>query len=305
VKWTTPSNRGDIEDRRGMRVSRPVAVGGGSVIVVIIVALISKALGVDVGGIFGGGGGGGGKSSQTSQTGQTGQSGASTGQQGKPPDPATDPDAKLVDFVTFVMNDIQDTHTKIVPVQKPNGRGEYRRAKLVIFTDAVETGCGVSDSAIGPFYCPPDEKAYIDLSFYRDLKERFAAPGDFAQAYVLAHELGHHLQTILGISDEIQRKTTRKNQNELSVRQELQADCFAGVWAYSAKQRDLLEIGDVKEAIDAATAIGDDRLQKMSGRQVNPETWTHGSSAQRVTWFTKGFETGQFSACDTFSARSL
>jgi hypothetical protein len=225
-------------------------------------------------------------------------------EQSKPIDPRTDPDAELVQFVTFVINDAQDTFAREVAAQRPFGGTPYRRAKLVIFTEAVDTGCGQSDSAIGPFYCPPDEKAYIDLSFYRALRDRLGAPGDFAQAYVLGHELGHHLQRVFGIDADVRRKTTPANRNELSVRQELQADCFAGVWAFSARQRDLLEIGDVKEALDAAAAIGDDRLQKLAGRRTNPETWTHGSSAMRVRWFTRGFEAGRFDACDTFAAEN-
>jgi predicted metalloprotease len=302
VKWTPGSRRDDIEDRRGIRVSKGAAIGGGSAILVVIVALVSQALGVDLGGLFGGGGGGGGGGAQPAAQ-DTRVAGAASGSSGL--DPAHDPDVKLVDFVTFVINDIQDTFTKQLAEQRPYGHADYQKAKLVVFTEAVNSGCGQSSSAVGPFYCPPDGKAYIDLSFYRDLNQRFGAPGDFAQAYVLAHELGHHLQNLFGIDDDVRRKTTRANQNDLSVRQELQADCFAGVWASSANQRALLEMGDAKEALDAATAIGDDRLQKMAGRQVNQETWTHGSSEQRVRWFTKGFESGRFAVCDTFSAPRL
>jgi predicted metalloprotease len=180
----------------------------------------------------------------------------------------------------------------------------FERAKLVIFTDAVETGgCGSASSAVGPFYCPGDSKAYIDLSFYRDLKARFGAPGDFAQAYVLAHEIGHHLQNLLGANEKVARATRadKSRENDLSVRLELQADCYAGVWGNSAQHRDLLEAGDVEEAITAANAIGDDRLQKQAGARVNPETWTHGSSAQRVKWFNIGMKSGQLESCDTFS----
>jgi predicted metalloprotease len=297
VKWQRGSSREHIEDRRGMKVSRRgVALGGGGALVIIVVYLIGRALGVDLSGVLGGGGGGGGgKAHQPTQA---------EIQDAAKIDPATDPDALLVEFVTDVINDVQATFTKQVAEQKPYGGTPYRPATLVLFREATDTGCGQGDAAIGPFYCPPDEKAYIDLSFYKDLRDRFGAPGDFAQAYVLAHELGHHMQTVFGIDAEVRRKSTKANQNALSVRQELQADCFAGVWAHSARARDKLEIGDVKEAMDAATAIGDDRLQKMAGRKVNPETWTHGSSEMRVKWFTTGLESGRFAACDTFSPES-
>jgi len=281
-----------------MRVSRGAALGGGGLVVVIVVALVSQVFGVDLSSLFGGG-------SSSSPSGSQPSTPTQSQSRSQSPTPAEDPDAVLVDFVTSVINDVQDTFAREVAAQHPYGGAPYRRAKLVIFTEAVDTGCGQSSAAIGPFYCPPDEKAYIDLSFYRDLRDRFGAPGDFAQAYVLAHELGHHLQNLFGIDEDVRRRTTRKNRNDLSVRAELQADCFAGVWAHSARDRDLLEIGDAKEAIDAATAIGDDRLQKMAGRQANPETWTHGSSAMRVRWFTAGFESGKFAACDTFAASSL
>ena len=175
----------------------------------------------------------------------------------------------------------------------------------MIFTDAVDTGCGTSSSAVGPFYCPPDQRAYIDLSFYRDLRERFGAAGDFAQAYVLAHEIGHHVQNLLGIEREVRARQRGGNENDLSVRMELQADCFAGVWGHSTDKRKLLESGDVEEAMNAAAAIGDDRLQKKAGMEVNSETWTHGSSDQRVRWFKRGLENGELGACDTFSAAQL
>ena len=209
-----------------------------------------------------------------------------------------DPDAETVDFVKFVMKDIQDTFEGLYRAEgKP-----YRKAKLVLFTDAVDTACGRSSSAIGPFYCPPDEKAYIDLSFYDDLRARFGAPGDFAQAYVIAHEFGHHVQNVLGIDEDVRRKG---GGNDLSVRQELQADCFAGVWAKHSSAKLAIDRSDIEEAMTAAAAIGDDRLQKMSGRTVDPRSFTHGSSAQRVRWFQRGQQEGTLSGCDTFSARQL
>jgi predicted metalloprotease len=172
------------------------------------------------------------------------------------------------------LREVRDQDIRTPSTRSTAPRASSFGAKLVLFTQAVDTGCGRSSSAIGPFYCPPDEKAYIDLSFYRALRDRLGAPGDFAQAYVLGHELGHHLQRVFDLDADVRRRTTPQNRNDLSVRQELQADCFAGVWAHSARQRDLLEIGDVKEALDAASAIGDDRLQKDAGRDVNAETFT-------------------------------
>ena len=208
----------------------------------------------------------------------------------------------MVQFISFVLDDIQDTFATMF---RDQGK-RYEAAKLVIFTDEVDTGCGLSSAAIGPFYCPPDHKAYIDLSFYRALRDRLGAPGDFAQAYVLAHEIGHHLQNLMGIDARVAREVRKdkRKENPLSVRQELQADCFAGVWAHSTGQRDLLDKGDIEESVNAAAQIGDDRLQKMAGQRVNPETWTHGSSAQRVKWFEVGYERGTFDACDTFAAES-
>ena len=206
---------------------------------------------------------------------------------------------KLVEFVSFVIDDVQGTWEKAFPLAGKN----YRRAKLVLFTDTVRSGCGFAEAAMGPFYCPADEKVYIDLGFYNELRSRFGAPGDFAQAYVIAHEIGHHVQNILGLSDrvrEIQQK--RPDQaNQLSVLLELQADCFAGVWAHSTEQRAILERGDVEEGIGAAAAVGDDRIQKSAGARVNPETWTHGSSQQRVQWFRRGMQRGTVADCNTFA----
>ncbi len=210
---------------------------------------------------------------------------------------------ELVDFVSFVLDDVQDTWTRIY--QKSGKR--YPRAKLVLFTDSVRSACGIQGSATGPFYCPGDNKAYIDLGFYQQLKTRFGAPGDFAQAYVLAHEIGHHIQNVSGMNRKVreaQRRNPRKK-NELQVRMELQADCYAGVWAPSTNRRNILEAGDVEEGLRAVAAIGDDTLQKQAGQRVRPESWTHGSSAMRMRWFSKGFKTGDVSACDSFSASKL
>ncbi len=215
---------------------------------------------------------------------------------------ASPEEEELVDFVSFALDDAQAVWTR-----KLAERGEtYRDAKLVLFTDSVDSGCGFAESAMGPFYCPADEKVYIDLGFYAALKQRFGAPGDFAQVYVLAHEIGHHVQNVMGYSARMRARQKREpdRKNELSIRLELQADCFAGIWAHDTAKRDLLEQGDIKEALDAAEAIGDDRLQKNATGHVNPETWTHGSSAQRQKWFAVGFEGGDISACDTFAVAS-
>jgi predicted metalloprotease len=246
---------------------------------------------------------GGSTSTSTPTSTSTSTSGPRAGAQAPHPRTGPDPDAKLVDFVKFVMKDIQQTYEGMFQAQ---GKA-YRHAKLVLFTSEINTGCGLSSSEIGPFYCPPDEKAYIDLSFYRELRDRFGAPGEFAEAYVLAHELGHHLQHLMGIEERARQLggKSKKARNEVSVKQELQADCFAGVWGHAAKARNLLETGDIESALGAATAIGDDRLQKQAGMKVNAETWTHGSSEQRVRWFKKGFDAGTFEVCDTFAAASL
>lgn len=218
--------------------------------------------------------------------------GASSGE--NPLDPADDPDATLVEFVSFVLDDVQgswDGHFA-------DAGGNYPEAELVLFSQGVQSGCGFAPSSTGPFYCPADSKVYIDLSFFRELNQRFGAPGDFAQAYVLAHEIGHHVQNVLGIDDEVRRLQGEDpdDVNDLSVRQELQADCLAGVWAHSAFQRDLLSDGDLREGLDAAAAVGDDRLGAGS-----EENWTHGSSDQRVRWFTEGYDNGSVEGCDTFS----
>jgi predicted metalloprotease len=198
--------------------------------------------------------------------------------------------------VSFVLDDAQDTWERLLP-------GRYQRAALVLFRDAVQSACGFAEAATGPFYCPGDRKVYIDLGFYAELKQRFGAPGDFAQAYVLTHEIGHHVQTLLGIEGRMRQMQQARPQlsNELSVRLELQADCFAGLWGNSTAQRNILERGDVEEGLNAAAAIGDDRIQRMSGARVAPERFTHGSSEQRVEWFRRGLQSGQIEACDTFA----
>jgi hypothetical protein len=218
-------------------------------------------------------------------------------------DPGADPGAagpfeaspeeeELVQFVSFVLDDLQSTWPQLLP--------GYRSARLVLFRDATHSACGTGQSEMGPFYCPADEKVYIDLSFYSDLRARFGAPGDFAQAYVLAHEIGHHVQRLTGIDERARgaQQGDRARANEISVALELQADCFAGVWGHHAARRDVLEPGDAEEGLRAAAAIGDDRIQKMSGRGVHPESFTHGSSEQRVRWLQRGLESGDPEVCN-------
>jgi len=218
--------------------------------------------------------------------------------------PASAAEDELGKFVSVVLASTEDVWTGIL---RQSGK-QYRNPKLVLFSDQVQSACGAAGSSAGPFYCPGDQKVYIDLAFYRDLKEKLGAPGDFAQAYVIAHEIGHHVQKLLGISDKVhaaESRAGRAQANDLSVRLELQADFFAGVWASQARQKGLLEAGDIEEALNAASAIGDDRLQRRSQGRVVPDSFTHGTSEQRVRWFRKGLETGDFRQGDTFNAPSL
>jgi uncharacterized protein len=205
-----------------------------------------------------------------------------------------------VQFVSFVLDDVQGTWEKLLPAQ---GSRQYRHAKLVLFRDSIDSACGQAESATGPFYCPDDEKVYLDLGFFDELRGRFGAPGEFAQAYVIAHEIGHHVQKILGIEGQVQRMRSSdpRAANPLSVRLELQADCFAGIWAMSTEQRKIVDQSDVQAALQAAAAVGDDRLQKMATGRISPESFTHGSSRERVQWFQTGVNSGQISSCDTFA----
>jgi hypothetical protein len=224
--------------------------------------------------------------------------GAPVGAPGSTPATPTAAEREMEELVSFVLDDNQDTWSRLLGP-------EYQRAKLVLFTDVVDSACGMAESATGPFYCPRDQRVYIDLGFYRELHDRFGAPGDFAQAYVLAHEIGHHVQTLTGTEGRM-RERQRANPglaNELSVRLELQADCYAGVWGHSAAERGHLDPDDMEEGLNAAAAIGDDRIQRMSGGRVAPERFTHGSSTQRVEWFRRGLQSGSPDSCDTFGAR--
>lgn len=234
-------------------------------------------------GILGGGSGG------------SNEAGGGTGQIGGAPDANAD----LADFVGFVVHDVQGFWQE----DFASAGRTYQVTQLVLFTGQTQSGCGLASSETGPFYCPVDRKVYLDLGFFQELSDRFHAPGDFAQAYVVAHEFGHHVQTLLGTEKRVQREQQAhpSEANELSVRLELQADCYAGVWAHGAYDQKLLETGDMDEALRAAASVGDDRIQRSTGRTVNPETWTHGSSAQRAKWLKIGFQSGDPGACDTFS----
>lgn len=291
MKYEKGTRNDNVIDVRGRKSSAAPKVAGGSAALLVVAFLVSRFLGVDITKLVGGGGGGGG-ATQTS-------TGAGPGSAA--PLDGPDPDAELVDNIKFAMKDIQETFDGML---KAEGR-TYEFAKLYIFSDAINTACGHASKDIGPFYCPGDSNAYIDLSFYRDLKKRFGAPGDFAQIYVLAHEIGHHLQNLIRLEGKEPKPRGGETKNQHSVRIELQADCFAGIWAKRAQGKKLLEEGDLEEALTAATAIGDDRLQKQAGMEVNAESFTHGTSEQRVRWFRKGFDGASFAACDTFSAPSL
>ena len=277
----------NIEDRRGMPIGRGAAGGG---IGIVVIALVAMFFGVDPGAIL--------------DSGLVGGSGRQAPQQ-QVEARAPSREDKMADFVAAVLGSTEETWSDIFA----RGGRTYRKPVLVLFTDAVQSACGHAQAAMGPFYCPPDQKLYIDLAFYRDLQDRFRAPGDFAQAYVIAHEVGHHVQNLLGIAGKVQAARQRANDrqsNELSVRMELQADCLAGVWAAHAnRSKRILEPGDVEEGLNAAAAIGDDRLQQASSGRVAPESFTHGSARQREQWFRRGLESGDLKACDTFAVAKL
>jgi predicted metalloprotease len=209
----------------------------------------------------------------------------------------------LVKFVSFVLDDVQKNWDRLLPAQT---QSRYRHAKMVLYRNSFPSACGRAQTAVGPFYCPGDEKIYLDLGFFAELKQRFGAPGEFAEAYVIAHEIGHHIQKIEGIEPKIHRlqEENPREANQLSVRLELQADCFAGVWGNSTEQRHLVNRNDIEAALHAAAAVGDDRLQRLGRGSVNPERFTHGTSAQRVEWFRRGLDTGKLAACNTFGGRN-
>ena len=270
----------------GLPIPMGKAGGGGLGLIVLLVLYLL------IGGLPGGGGGGFGIDPGTGGLGA-----APAGESAIENAPADDDEQEA--FVRFVAGEIDETWTRIFA--ESNQR--YERPTTVLYTQAVQTnGCGSAPSSVGPFYCPADRKIYVDLTFFRELSERFGAPGDFARAYVLAHEAGHHVQNLLGVSEDVNRQQQEdpESANELSVRLELQADCLAGVWAKSAYKKNLLESGDLEEGLAAAAAVGDDRIQEQAGRRIDRESWTHGSSEQRQTWFRKGFDSGDPSSCDTF-----
>lgn len=280
MRWT-PGGGEDVEDRRGMGGGGGggIKLGLGGLIVLGILSFVFKT---DLISPFLGGGGIGG--------------GVESG--GARDDARKAREEQTSQFAAAVFKDVQDTWETVLSGEG----GQYQRTKMVLFWDGTKSACGFAESATGPFYCPGDQKVYIDLGFYDELKQRFGAPGDFAQAYVLAHEVGHHLQNLLGTERKV-RQLQRSNPDEanaLSVRMELQADCYAGVWGFHAARKGMLEEGDVEEGLNAASAIGDDRIQKMAGRGVQPESFTHGSSAQRVEWFKRGMSTGRVADCQTF-----
>jgi predicted metalloprotease len=235
-------------------------------------------------------------------------SGSGSGEQAPPqtssgdvtPTQQTPEEGREVQFVEFVLDTAQATWAKVLPSQ---AKASWHDAKLDLYRDGIQTGCGGGQSAMGPFYCPNDQKIYLDLSFFDELRSRFGAPGEFAQAYVITHELGHHVQHILGIDQQVRRAQQRDpdQANALSVRLELQADCYAGVWGHYSGQEGILEQGDLESGLSAAAAVGDDRLQKETTGRVNMDSFTHGSSAQRVSWFKRGFDSGDVKSCDTFA----
>lgn len=303
MKWEDGRRSDNVEDRRGQSPSYSAASGAaplllrflpamirsktGRIILVVGVLVIfgGRMLGVDVLSMFLGGGGVATPAGTTQEF--------------------SEQEQQLAEFAAVVLADTEDTWN---PIFQQLG-GNYREPTLVLFSGRVNSACGMASAAVGPFYCPGDQQLYIDLSFFNDLKVRHGAPGDFAQAYVIAHEVGHHVQTLLGISQKVRdagRGKSKAEVNALSVRQELQADCFAGLWGHAANSdRQLLDPGDLEEALGAATAIGDDRLQREATGQVVPDSFTHGSSAQRVKWFRRGFDSGDLNACDTFAADAL
>jgi predicted metalloprotease len=293
MKWEGQRQSENVEDRRGAGGGGGIRLGGGRGIGLgtIVIALVAGWIfGINPLTVLSMLSGGPGVEAPVSQ------------QAPAPAPPAEDPQAAFVSTVLADTEDVWDT------VFRQAG-GEYRRPKLVLFRGAVGTACGTGQSAMGPFYCPGDQKVYIDLGFYDTLQRQLGAPGDFAQAYVIAHEVGHHVQNLMGVTgkmDEMRGRVSEARMNAMSVRVELQADCFAGIWGHHAdKARQLLEQGDIEEAMNAASKIGDDALQRQAGGQVVPESFTHGTSAQRVAWFKRGLQSGNVRDCDTFQARQL
>jgi predicted metalloprotease len=287
MRWTPGGRSNNLEDMRGQTGGRGMMIGGRGMGIggAVIALILSLVFGVN---IFDSGGG-------TPAPQQTVPGAAQA------PVSSTPEEEKRIQFVSFVLDDVQQTWARLLPKVD---NIQYRDAKLDVYRDAIDTGCGTAPAAVGPFYCPVDQKVYLDLSFFDELDQRFGAPGDFAQAYVIAHELGHHVQHLLGIDQRVRQlqETRPAAANQLSVALELQADCFAGVWGNSTSQRKLLEQGDVEEGLAAASAVGDDRIQSQTTGSIRPDKFTHGSSAQRVQWFRRGLESGDPNSCDTFGS---
>jgi predicted metalloprotease len=284
MRWERGRRSDNIEDRRGMRVSGKGIAGGG--IGAIVLALVAMYFGMDPAVVLN-------------------QAGTLAPAQDEQPATFSPEEERLKEFMSVVLADTEDVWGTLF-----QGSGQrYQQPKLVLFSGAVQSACGFAEAAMGPFYCPGDQKLYLDMSFFNDLAQRHDAPGDFAQAYVVAHEVGHHVQTLLGVSEQVHAARSRASQTEgnaLQVRMELQADCFAGVWAHHAnKQRQILEPGDTEEALAAAAGVGDDRLQKQARGFVVPESFTHGSSEQRMRWFKRGMQHGDPGQCDTFKPAQL
>lgn len=280
MRWTPGRKSGNLEDRRGASGGGPrggMRLGAGGIIVLVILSIVFKK-------------------DFLSLAGEGLTSGATSA--AAPPVVSSAAEDSLVQFVSFVLDDAQSVWKRIYAAQGQS----YPPTTLVLYRQQTPTACGTGQSAAGPFYCPGDQKVYVDLDFFDELHHRFGAAGDFAQAYVLAHEIGHHIQTVSGISGQVrQRQAAAPAQaNALSVRMELQADCYAGVWANSTAQRNLLDEGDIEEGLAAAAAVGDDRLQRMSGKRVSPEAFTHGTSQQRMEWFQRGLQSGNPESCNTF-----
>lgn len=285
MRWKGERESDNVEDRRGM--SRGMKAGGIGGLGLVALVVVGMFLGIDP--------------TTMLEMGQSMQSTSVTTEQSTLP--AANDDAR--NFVAVVLAETEDVWNDVF---RKAGK-TYREPKLVLFSGSVDSACGMAGSAVGPFYCPADQKVYLDLVFFEELHSRFGAQGDFAQAYVIAHEVGHHVQTLLGIAQkvtELQARSTVSDRNKLSVMMELQADCLAGMWAHQAqKKRNILETGDLEEGLNAASAVGDDRIQKRTRGYVVPDGFTHGSSAQRVGWFKRGYEQGHFQACNTFNADRL
>jgi uncharacterized protein len=292
MRWTYGRQSSNIEDRRGMGGGfggRGLKVGAGGGIGIIVIAVVAMFLGIDPSVILQGG---------------MGDGGAPAGYE-QPRGPASPQEAEREKFVSLMLGDTEETWKTIFQ----QGGKQYEEPTLVLFSGAVDSACGSAQAATGPFYCPGDRKLYVDLSFFDELEQRFGAPGDFAQAYVVAHEVGHHVQTLLGVTQQVQsarQQIGRDQANQLSVLTELQADCYAGVWANHAQEaRQVLEPGDIEEGLRAAAAVGDDRIQRETQGRVVPDSFTHGSSEQRMTWFRRGLERGDVNQCDTFQAAGM